>query len=453
MRADRLACWTWLVATLASPLLSLSAESSPPKPNIIAIVADDLGWRDVSWHGGKAKMPALDRLAATGVRLEQHYVFPLCSPTRAALLTGRYASRFGCTKPSNPRVLPFDTVTLASALKGAGYDTAITGKWHLGSLPEWGPQKFGFDFGYGSLAGGVGPYDHRYKSGPFTKTWHRNGQLIEEEGHVTDLIAREAVRFVETKRDRPFFLYVPFTAIHIPMDEPEKWQEMNAHFTDEGERLRAACESHMDDAIGQVVASVERLKQRENTLIIFFGDNGAHRALRNNDPQYPGKHPHLQVGNSNAPLRGGKAELFEGGIRVPALINWPGRLKPGEISAPLHVVDWMPTFCALAGWKPAKDLKWDGRDIWPVLSGAQPRPETRTLYWLGPNRRASAIRHGDWKLNVPKDKPAELYDLVNDLSETKNVAEQHPGRVAELKKRMAEQAARDDDAKVKEEVK
>ncbi|MCX7826420.1 MAG: sulfatase-like hydrolase/transferase, partial [Verrucomicrobiae bacterium] len=147
--------------------LAFTGWGAERKPNIILIVADDLGWADVSWHGGKAKTPALDRLAETGVRLEQHYVFPLCSPTRAALLTGRYASRFGCTNPQNPRVLPFDTVTLASALKSVGYDTALIGKWHLGSLPEWGPQKFGFDFSYGSLAGGVGPYDHRYKTGPY----------------------------------------------------------------------------------------------------------------------------------------------------------------------------------------------------------------------------------------------------------------------------------------------
>src|SRR5438874_8973620 len=243
---------TLLLALVAS--MTSAAVTNAQPPNIVLFLADDLGWADVPWHGSPYKMPHLAALAQQSVRLESHYVHPMCSPTRAAFMTGRYASRFGVTGAQNPRCLPWNTITLASALKAAGYDTAITGKWHLGSKPNEGPQKFGFEHGYGSLAGGTGPLDHRYKEGEFTRTWHRNGQLLEEEGHVTDLIAREATQWLESRGDRPFFLYVPVTAIHVPMLEPEKWLQMNAQLAEPGQRLRAACASHMDDAIGQILA-------------------------------------------------------------------------------------------------------------------------------------------------------------------------------------------------------
>ncbi|MBW8883979.1 MAG: sulfatase-like hydrolase/transferase, partial [Planctomycetia bacterium] len=165
------------IALLINLLLVLQAVDAESRPNIVVFLADDLGWADVPWHGSSYQMPHLVKLAEQSVRLESHYVHPMCSPTRSALMTGRYASRFGVTGAQNPRCLPWNTVTLASALKSAGYDTAITGKWHLGSKPEEGPQKFGFDHGYGSLAGGCGPLDHRYKEGEFTRTWHRDGKL------------------------------------------------------------------------------------------------------------------------------------------------------------------------------------------------------------------------------------------------------------------------------------
>ena len=200
-----------------------SAAAENNRPNIVILVADDLGWADVGYHGSSIRTPNIDQLQSRGVELDFHYVAPMCTPTRAALLTGRYWSRFGNTKPSNERVLPWDTMTLARGLQGADYRTAISGKWHLGSKPEWGPRKFGFDQFYGSLAGGINPWNHLYKHGPYTKTWHRNDELIEEEGHVTDLLTSEAVRFIKEKKKEPFFLYVPFTAVHTPFDEPPKW--------------------------------------------------------------------------------------------------------------------------------------------------------------------------------------------------------------------------------------
>lgn len=440
-----------LALAVSLPLPTLDAADAATKPNFVLFLADDLGWADVPWHGSSYRLPHLAQLAQEGVRLESHYVHPMCSPTRAALMTGRYASRFGVTAAQNPRALPFGTVTLASALRSAGYETAITGKWHLGSKPEWGPQKFGFDHGYGSLAGGCGPYDHRYKTGQFTQTWHRDGKLIEEEGHITDLIAREAVQWLEQRAGKPFFLYVPFTAIHVPMDEPDQWQQMNAHLTDPGQRLRAACASHMDDAIGQVLAVLDRKKLRDNTLVIFLSDNGAHPPSDNQGGPYPGEYARVKVGNDNAPLRGHKSQVYEGGIRTPGVIHWPARLKAGEVHTPLHAVDWMPTLCSLAGAQCGADLKLDGTNIWPVLTQEQTQLPPRTLYSAAPGFRAQMVRHGDLKLVVTKgtgkkETTYELFDLASDLGETKNLAAEKPDLLAEMKQRLAEISARDKDA-------
>jgi arylsulfatase A-like enzyme len=427
-----------------------AAELAPPaaQPNILIFLADDLGWRDVPWHGSEYAMPHLDALAKESVKLEAHYVHPMCSPTRAALLSGRYASRFGCTGAQNERVFPFDTVTLASALKSVGYETALTGKWHLGSLPEWGPKKFGFDHAYGSLAGGVGPYDHHYKKGPYTETWHRNGASVSEEGHVTDLIAREAIAFLEKKRSAPFFLYVPFTAVHIPIDEPQAWLDKNSQLSDPGDRLHAATASHMDGAIGQVLTALEKSGHRDDTLVLFFSDNGGHGPTQNNDTQYPGKYPDAIVGRDNKPLRGKKTELYEGGIRSSTIVRYPGMLRPQTVDAPVHAADWMPTLTKLAGYRPAQDLKWDGTDIWPTLAGTSPATKDRTLYWLGVRNRAQALRRGRWKLHVLAGKPAELFDLAADPSEENDLAGKHPDIVADLTRRMAEAAARDGESRV-----
>jgi arylsulfatase A-like enzyme len=379
----------------------------------------------------------------------------MCSPTRAALLTGRYASRFGVTAAQNQRALPWKTVTLAAALHAAGYDTAITGKWHLGSKPEEGPQKFGFAHGYGLLAGGCTPFTHQYKEGEFSETWHRNGKLITEEGHVTDLIAREAVQWIEQRGAKPFFLYVAFNAIHVPMQEPDEWLERNTHLADPGQRLRAACASHMDDAIGRVLAVLDSKKLRDNTLVLFLSDNGAHALSANQGGPYPGDYGQMKVGNDNLPWRGHKSGVYEGGIRTPGLAVWPGKIKPGVTHTPLHAVDWMPTLCALAGAKPAGDLKWDGIDIWPVLSEPDRTWPPRTLYSAAPGFRARAIRYGDWKLVVSAGQTKkgavaptsaeELFNLASDPAETKNLAAEKPELLAEMKQRLAEISALDND--------
>jgi arylsulfatase A-like enzyme len=420
-------------------------QAAAPRPNFVFIIADDLGWADVAFHGGRVPTPHLDRLAAQGVELVQHYVYPVCSPTRAALLSGRYATRFGVTTPQNARAFRWDQVTLAGTLKAAGYDTALCGKWHLGSRPEEGPQKFGFDRGYGSLAGGVGPWDHRYKTGQFSTTWHRDGQLIEEQGHVTDLIAREAVQWIESRTERPFFLYVPFTAVHLPIKEPAEWlAKVPASITGDVPRHYAACVMHLDDAVGRLVAALEKTGRYKDTLIVFTSDNGGSTA-GNADPAYPADdYPTGKLPGNNQPLRNEKGSVYEGGIRVPTLAHWPRQLKPGKFNGVAHITDWMPTFCALAGWKPDRDLRWDGLDLWPQLTAATP-PPPRALYIAAPRFEARIVRDGDWKL-LTTAKRTELYHLAADPHETTDLAAKEPAKVEALRARLAALSLADRDA-------
>jgi arylsulfatase A-like enzyme len=431
----------------AVPLLAASPATAADRPNIVLVMADDLGYGDVGWHGGPYKTPHLDKLARSSVRLEAHYSLPVCSPTRASLLTGRFNSRFGCTNPVNTRVLPFETVTLASALKSVGYETALVGKWHLGSRPEWGPQRYGFDHSYGSLAGGVTADTHVYKTGEFARTWHRNGKLIEEDGHVTDLLTKEAVGFIARQRGGPFFLYVPYTAVHLPIDEPKEWLDKYAGEKDPAVRQYGACVSHLDDGVGKILAALDKAGVRENTVVVFLSDNGGSTGTPNHTQPYAGKHPEFAIPAINAPFRGKKGTVYEGGIRTPAIISWPGKLGPRDEHSPIHVADWFPTLAAVAGYTSQADLKWDGSDRWPVLTG-KAKPGPRTLYWLGPGGNSLALRHGDLILVRQKGKPDELYDLATDPSQKKDLAADRPAVVAELERLLKQVAARDNDAKV-----
>ena len=444
-----------IASVFGSAFVTLSAMATDqPRPNIVFMMADDLGWADVEFHGGNVPTPNLSRLRDEGRELRQHYVAPVCSPTRAGLLTGRYWSRFGVTTPTNTLALPMQTVTLASALRESGYETCITGKWHLGSKPEWGPNHFGFDHSYGSLAGGVSPWSHFYKKGPFTKTWHRNGQLISEEGHVTDLIVDEAIRWIQSRDDsRPFFLYVPFTAVHLPIREPDRWLDrVPKEIIGEVPRQYAACVLHLDDAVGRIVGAVESTGKSDQTLFVFTSDNGGSTA-ENNDTKYPDDDcPNGKLPGNNFPLRGRKAELYEGGTRVPTIARWIGTIEGGTFSdTPVHIVDWMPTLCELAkADTKAGNLHWDGRNIWPALSGNGLLPE-RSLYSAGTHFRSKALRQGDWKLIVFEDKKAtvdrlELFDLADDPNEKNNLADSEPSRVAEMLKELRSVAATDSSA-------
>jgi arylsulfatase A-like enzyme len=439
------------ILSLLAALLPVPLHAAAHKPNIVLIMADDLGTGHVGWQNPKVKTPHLDRLAKEGVQLDRHYVAPVCSPTRAALLTGRYWSRFGCNNAlpseldSTAVAMPPGTPTLGAALLTAGYRTALIGKWHLGATRESGPEKFGFDHFYGLRVGGMTPLSHKWLGEGKSALW-RNDKVIEEPGHITDLLAREAVDWLEKDSAKPFFLYLAFTSPHVPLSEPDQWMGL---YQDSGvdlpHQLYWAAISHLDEAVGKVVAAVDRLGQRDNTLFIFLSDNGApgqpNRMQVKHDLDF---YPKVLLPGDNLPFRGAKGSVYEGGIRTPGVACWPGKLLPGVCEAPLSVTDWMPTLCALADCEPQPDLKWDGQDILPVLTGGTPRPAARILYCKGPVN-ASAIMDGDWKLIVTA-KTAQLYNLGDDTGETNDFAARNPELVRQLHAKLRAQAAKDNDA-------
>ena len=419
------------------------------KPNILFILADDLGWGDVSYHGSDIRTPAIDRLAESGIQLEQHYVCPMCTPTRVSFLTGRYPGRFGrrATTPSNPPVLPDNYETLATSLRNNGYDTGLFGKWHLGSSPQFGPNHFGFNTSYGSLAGGVDPYNHHYKRGEFSQTWHRNCQLIKQSGHVTDLITDEAIKWV-VGREKPWFCYVPFTAVHVPIKAPQKWLDQYQFSTYDDDPLKdqsfkryAAYTSQMDSAVGRLIEVLECLNQRDNTIIIFSSDNGAISSARlHSSDQYPGWQEEQPKLGSNKPFRGQKAQLYEGGIRTPTIINWRGKLSPSVCLQPLHIADWMPTLTNLADCKLNHDPKWDGVDIWPVIAEGE-KVDNRVLFWNFKGTQF-CLRQGNWKLITTDGMSAsdsQLYHIESDPYETTDLSLGRPEIVKQLLDQVTQQ--------------
>jgi len=424
------------LAVLCAAAVAVTA-APPDKPNVLLIVADDLGWADVGWHGSRFKTPALDALVKTGLELDRHYVQPVCSPTRTALLSGRWTSRFGphALAPTNLRVFPPGTTTLASALKECGYTTSLSGKWHLGSKSEWGPNHYGFDHTYGSLNGAVDPWTHQYRKGPYLDTWHRDGKIFQEEGNATELVAADAVNRIKSAKG-PWFVYVPFQAVHIPVDTPEQYKKLydgvkfdDAPAKDDSLRRFAAFVTQMDTKIGELVKAIDDKGERASTLIVFSSDNGGLHAGGN---PYVGKVPSSPALSSNLPLRGQKNTLYEGGVRVCALANWPGVLKPGKSTAPMHAADWMPTITKLAGWPKAGTSKFDGQDMWPVLTG-QAQPSPRTIYI--PMKPSSAVLRDGWKMIAKNGAGApmpELYNVTEDPSEKKDLAAEQPQKLKEM---------------------
>lgn len=435
---------SFIAALLATSVLAGSDAAT--KPNILLLVADDLGWADVGWHGGRFKTPVLDRLVREGVELNHHYVQPVCTPTRTALLSGRWTSRFGphVLAPSNSRAFPPGTPTLASALNACGYATYLSGKWHLGGKPEWGPNHYGFDHSYGALCGAVDPWTHKYRPGPFEDTWHRDLHRVDEEGNATELVAREALKWIREKK-APWLIYVPFFAVHIPVDAPDGYKRLydGVKFDDDPAKndslLRlAAFVSQLDSKAGEFVAALEETGQRDNTLIVFTSDNGGLPGGKN---PYVGKVADSPVLSSNLPLRGSKNTLYEGGVRVSAFANWPGKLAPGRLDAPLHAADWMPTLTKLAGWQAPAGLRFDGLDVWPLLSGAVAQAAPRTIYIPHPSG-AIVLRDG-WKLisrKAGKKQPAsvELFHVATDPGEEQDLAQAEPAKVRELQSILAE---------------
>jgi arylsulfatase A-like enzyme len=410
-----------------------SAADDARRPNIVFILADDLGWADIGYHDSDVRTPHLDRLAAGGTRLNRHYVYPTCSPTRVALLSGRFPSRFGVLSPLGATTkMRGEDALLTHALRKLGYSTHIAGKWHIGETPEHRPLGYGFDTSYGYLRGQVDPYTHRYKFGDHV-TWHRNDEFVEERGHVTDLIVDEAIRVIESAGDKPIFLYVAHHAAHHPLNEPPQWiAPYEKTIDDVWRRHFAAAVTHLDDGVGRIIEALERKGLRENTLIVFSSDNGGQRSWGAPEKEYNGRYAaHTTLGN-NRPLRGWKGELYEGGIRVPAFVNWPNRIPAGRVfDSPTHVVDWLPTLIRAAGGDPADEKAAEGIDLWTALCGQSPALLQRTMYWKTPS--ASAVRQGDWKLiHFRRDNSHELFHLQDDPLEKNDLAGKHPQRVSQL---------------------
>jgi arylsulfatase A-like enzyme len=397
------------------------------------IVADDLGWHDVGFNGSKIRTPNLDALATAGARLDQFYVQPTCSPTRAALMTGRYPMRSGSHRmvwrPWHLGGVPLDERFISQALNDAGYTTAILGKWHLGMASNpYTPNDRGFDHQYGHLGGHLDYFKHTYYGG---LDWHRNGKRLDETGYSTDLIADEAVRLIQKQPPTtPLFLYVPFNAPHGPLHAHDR--DVAAYkdvFSDEKRRIYAGMVTCMDRAIGRIVTALEAAELRQNTLIMFCSDNGGA----------------TNVGANNGTLRGSKGTLYEGGIRVPCLANWPNKIKADTlVSAPLHVVDLFPTFVTLAGGSLEQALPLDGRDAWNAISKGDKSPHDDICLNVVAGSRG-AIRRGQWKLIMNGDSELrkkggptvyELFDLNNDPNETTDLSKNRPELVADLAARL-----------------
>jgi arylsulfatase A-like enzyme len=417
-----------------------------PKPNILLLVADDAGWHDVGYHQSEIKTPNIDKLIKTGVELDHFYAYPTCSPTRAALLSGRNPSRYGILGPiamRSKQILPPETVTLPALLQKKGYITAITGKWHLGLRPENGPRQYGFDHTYGFLHGQIDQYTHKYKNGD--RSWHRNDVFIEEEGHATDLITREAVQFIKKMKgkNKPFFLYVSFSVPHYPLQEEEKWVKPYAFIENKSRRLYAASMTHMDAAIGDLIYTLENEQLRDNTIVIFLSDNGAQENWTP-DFEYNGKHgPYDRLGN-NRPLKDWKGSLYEGGIRVPAVLNWPQKLIPHKVEQVVSVTDIYPTVAHLAGIEVNTNLLLDGQKALPVIANGDSLTK-RNLYWRTSGQ--SAIRRGKWKLVCSSGTSdlteCELYNIDTDPEEKNDIAKQHVKITSKLQSLLKTEIQRD----------
>ena len=427
-----------LVLALAAALLPAAASAEARRPNILLIVGDDMGYADVSVHGSREiPTPHIDSIARNGVRCTSGYVTgPYCSPTRAALLTGRYQQRFGHEfnpgPPAQANVevgLPLTESTMAQRMKAAGYATALVGKWHLGHAEKFYPTNRGFGEFFGFLAGA-----HSYNAGdppgqrgeqPRTAIM-RGTKPTQTTEYLTDALGREAVAYVERHKAEPFFLYLAFNAVHTPMQAPQHYRDRFRHIADEKRRTYAAMMSAMDDAIGAVLAKLRKENLEENTLVFFISDNGG---------------PPVNA-SSNAPLRGHKASTWEGGVRVPFLVQWKGRLPAGKVyDQPVAQIDILPTALAAAGATVQPEWKLDGVDLLPHLSGKADRPPHDALYWrFGPQR---AIRAGDWKLVQGRARAAggvrrpqvtewQLFNLAKDVGEQTDLSAQEPDRVKQM---------------------
>lgn len=442
-----------------------AADGKAPRPNMLFIVADDLGYGELGCYGGKEiPTPNIDALAAGGARFTNGYVTaPFCAASRAALLTGRYQTRFGFefnpigAKNAAPGIgLPVEEKTVADRLRDSGYATGLVGKWHLGGTAPFHPQRRGFDEFFGFLHEGhyfvpppwegvttwlrrktlpdggkgrwtspdgrivwsthLGTNEHEYDT---DNPLLRSSQPVVEKANLTDAFTREACDFIRRQKAQPWFLYLAYNAVHSPMQGADAYMAKFAHIEDIHRRIFAAMLAHLDDGVGKVLAQLRESGVEGHTLIVFLSDNGG---------------PTKELTSSNAPLRGGKGELWEGGIRVPFIVSRTGSIKPRVIATPVSSMDATATALAIAGaFPPQHSAKatgtLDGINLLPLLSDKAIENPDRTLFWrVG---KKNALRRGDWKL-IRDGKEWQLYDLAHDISETTDLAAKEPVRVQQM---------------------
>jgi len=441
MNKDRL----FMVILILLSLPGFAQAANLEKPNVIILLADDMGWADVGYHGSKIETPSLDRLAEEGVRLNRFYSTPICSPTRAALMTGRDPMKLGIAyhalMPWHSHGVALEEHFMPQSFKAAGYQTAIIGKWHLGhTIPRHHPNARGFDYYFGNLNTAVDYFQHTQQGG---YDLQRNGRSVRAKGkYSTFLAGDEACAWVKNRdKSKPFFLYVPFLAPHNPMQAPQELIDKYSWIPEKTpvqrpmyRRINAAMIDAMDQAIGRLLDTLEEEGIVHNTIVMFFSDNGGSSAN----------------GSSNAPLKGWKAQTFEGGIRVLSVIRWPERLKAGQISEQMMTVtDVFPTLAAAAGI-PAKNKKaLDGKNLWPAIESGNLITRKEDMFFTVENPMQglfyNAVFSGEWKLVQVIDQLLEkttvehyLYRIKEDPYEENDLSQQHADVVADLSARIHE---------------
>ncbi len=394
------------------------------KPNIVILLADDMGYADIQPYGATdIRTPHLNRLAREGVKLTNFYANgPNCTPTRAGLMTGRWQQRVGlewATRPTDKKSeLPLSEPTVAQMLKDAGYATGMFGKWHLGYTIARGPVAHGFDEFFGLLTGNVDMYSHKYRTG--MPDLYEGTKPVERDGYLTDVLTEKAVDFIARHKDQPFFLYVPYNAVHWSFQVPGKPDDVRTLETwfDGTRKDYARMLERMDWGIGQILKALDQHKLNNDTLVVFTNDNGGERL------------------SSNRPLFHHKSTLWEGGIRVPCLMRWTGKLPAGKVSEQMAItMDLTATAVALADAKPPRSL--DGVNLLPLLQG-QAKPLSRTFYWRinQPGIAQKAVRAGRWKY-VQEGENELLFDLSRDIGERNNLRYQHPDISKDLRAKFA----------------
>ena len=421
--------------------LAAAAPGRTEKPNVIIFLADDLGCHDLGCVGATdLKTPHIDSIGASGARFTNWYSqAPVCAPARAALMTGRYPIRAGV--PGNGQELKPSEMTIASVLKPRGYATGLFGKWHLGSSPETVPNAHGFDRYVGFHSGCIDYFSHRYYWGEprtvnYHDLWRDRTEIFEDGAYFTELITREAKNFITENRSRPFFMYMPFNGVHYPMHAPHKYVERFPRLDPE-RQMYAAMLSAVDDGVGEIMATLKRFQLIENTLVIFTGDNGATREKRAGLNQQPAK------GGSNHPFRGNKFSAFDGGMHVPAVMNWPGVIPPGQVISEIGChIDLLPTVAKIAGAGLPPNRTIDGVDMLP-LATTRAKSSHNAIFWS--NTGQLAVRRGKWKLvkdgreydgnsNEPLkgDDALFLSNLEDDPGERRNRRHDEPALADEL---------------------